>query len=489
MHRREAVISAALPASPRFPRLLATYDDGHWVALAFEAVEGRPPHHPWDPARARGGRGGPVRPARGRSRRARCRRSNPSPSTPGGSSAAGARSPRRRRPAGASTPGQPCTWTGWPSWSRAGPRPARVRTLVHGDVRADNVLVAGERGGVRGLAPRLGGEPRLRRRRLGALGRSRGRPAARGAAGPLRAVAPGRSRRGHGPARGDQRLLRVALPRTAAAGAADTATPSKPPRARWRWPGCGAARVGDARRGAPGAPVGSAPCASDCRSPTSPRTSRPAPSSTASSTWRRRPRRSGFDSVWVMDHFYQLPPMGGPSQPMLDAYTLLGALAARTATGAARRHGDGRHLPQPGASGEDRHHPRRDQLRARHPRHRSGLVRRRARRVGLRLPAGPGAPRPPGGGAADLPCDVHRGGAELRRAATTASTRRGTCRRPSQPGGPPILVGGGGEKRTLQLVARYADMANICRRRRPRSPTRSTCCEGTARRSDVTPPR
>ena len=39
---------------------------------------------------------------------------------------------------------------------------------------------------------------------------------------------------------------------------------------------------------------------------------------------------TGFDSVWVMDHFYQLPPMGGPSQPMLDSYTLLGALAART---------------------------------------------------------------------------------------------------------------------------------------------------------------
>ncbi len=48
MHRREAVIAAALPASSRFPRLLATYDDGHWVALAFEAVDGHPPHHPWD---------------------------------------------------------------------------------------------------------------------------------------------------------------------------------------------------------------------------------------------------------------------------------------------------------------------------------------------------------------------------------------------------------------------------------------------------------
>ena len=32
---------------------------------------------------------------------------------------------------------------------------------------------------------------------------------------------------------------------------------------------------------------------------------------------------------------------------------------------------------------------------------------------------------------------------------------------PVQPGGPTILVGGGGEKRTLQLVARYADMCNF----------------------------
>jgi alkanesulfonate monooxygenase SsuD/methylene tetrahydromethanopterin reductase-like flavin-dependent oxidoreductase (luciferase family) len=39
---------------------------------------------------------------------------------------------------------------------------------------------------------------------------------------------------------------------------------------------------------------------------------------------------SGYDSVWVMDHFYQLPALGGPSQPMLESYTLLGALAART---------------------------------------------------------------------------------------------------------------------------------------------------------------
>ena len=33
--------------------------------------------------------------------------------------------------------------------------------------------------------------------------------------------------------------------------------------------------------------------------------------------------------------------------------------------------------------------------------------------------------------------------------------------RPVQPGGPTILVGGGGEKRTLRLVAQYADMCNF----------------------------
>src|SRR5258708_8224481 len=39
---------------------------------------------------------------------------------------------------------------------------------------------------------------------------------------------------------------------------------------------------------------------------------------------------SGFSSVWVMDHFYQLPALGGETQPMLEAYTLLGALATVT---------------------------------------------------------------------------------------------------------------------------------------------------------------
>lgn len=40
--------------------------------------------------------------------------------------------------------------------------------------------------------------------------------------------------------------------------------------------------------------------------------------------------RSGFDRVSVMDHFYQLPGIGAPEEPMLECYTLLAALAQHT---------------------------------------------------------------------------------------------------------------------------------------------------------------
>ena len=39
---------------------------------------------------------------------------------------------------------------------------------------------------------------------------------------------------------------------------------------------------------------------------------------------------SGFDSVWVMDHFYQITMVGPTTDPMLEAYSLLSAIAART---------------------------------------------------------------------------------------------------------------------------------------------------------------
>ncbi len=44
----------------------------------------------------------------------------------------------------------------------------------------------------------------------------------------------------------------------------------------------------------------------------------------------REAEAAGADAVLVMDHFYQLPGLGTPDQPMLEAYTLLGALATAT---------------------------------------------------------------------------------------------------------------------------------------------------------------
>ncbi|WP_068396676.1 LLM class F420-dependent oxidoreductase [Kribbia dieselivorans] len=38
----------------------------------------------------------------------------------------------------------------------------------------------------------------------------------------------------------------------------------------------------------------------------------------------------GFDTVLVMDHFYQLPMLGEPDNPMLECYTLLSALSQHT---------------------------------------------------------------------------------------------------------------------------------------------------------------
>lgn len=44
----------------------------------------------------------------------------------------------------------------------------------------------------------------------------------------------------------------------------------------------------------------------------------------------REAEAGGFDTVLLMDHFYQLPGIGAPEEPMMEAYTTLGALAAST---------------------------------------------------------------------------------------------------------------------------------------------------------------
>ncbi|MDQ1642720.1 MAG: hypothetical protein QOJ90_2071 [Actinomycetota bacterium] len=47
IHRREIAVTAALPREAPAPRLLGSYDDGDWVALVLEDVDGRHPEMPW----------------------------------------------------------------------------------------------------------------------------------------------------------------------------------------------------------------------------------------------------------------------------------------------------------------------------------------------------------------------------------------------------------------------------------------------------------
>ncbi|KAA2261652.1 phosphotransferase [Solihabitans fulvus] len=47
LHRAEARVTAALPAGVPAPRLLGCHDDGDWVALVLQDIEGRHPATPW----------------------------------------------------------------------------------------------------------------------------------------------------------------------------------------------------------------------------------------------------------------------------------------------------------------------------------------------------------------------------------------------------------------------------------------------------------
>jgi F420-dependent oxidoreductase-like protein len=169
---------------------------------------------------------------------------------------------------------------------------------------------------------------------------------------------------------------------------------------------------------------------------------------------------SGFASVWVMDHFWQLPALGGPDEPILEAYTLLAALAARTdrvqlgtlVTGVTYRNpallakmvttldviSHGRAILGIGAAWYDVEH------------------------VGYGF-AFPGAGER---------LDRLEEAVQICRALfgderpsfkgryyQTDDARN--VPKPIRPGGPPIMIGGSGEKRTLRLVAQYADMCNV----------------------------
>jgi F420-dependent oxidoreductase-like protein len=169
---------------------------------------------------------------------------------------------------------------------------------------------------------------------------------------------------------------------------------------------------------------------------------------------------SGFESVWVMDHFWQLPALGGPDEPILEAYTLLGALAARTervslgtlVTGVTYRNpallakivttldviSNGRAILGIGAAWYEEEH---EGLGFGFPGTRERMDRLEEAVQICRAMFRDDHPTFSG------------------RYYRTADARN--VPRPVRAGGPPIMIGGSGERRTLRLVAQYADLCNV----------------------------
>ena len=57
---------------------------------------------------------------------------------------------------------------------------------------------------------------------------------------------------------------------------------------------------------------------------------------------------AGFDSIWVMDHFFQIRGVGRPEEPMLDGMTALGYMAAHSDRARLGLMVGGIHYRQPG---------------------------------------------------------------------------------------------------------------------------------------------
>jgi F420-dependent oxidoreductase-like protein len=172
-----------------------------------------------------------------------------------------------------------------------------------------------------------------------------------------------------------------------------------------------------------------------------------------------RAEEAGFDLVTVMDHFYQIGGVGPEDAPMLEAYSMLAGIAARTSrvrvgalvTGVTYRNpallaktvttldviSGGRAILGLGAAWNESEH----------------------RGYGFDFPrVGERMDR------LDETLTIcrrmfteERPTFEGRYYRIEAALNRP---RPIQPGGPRILIGGGGEQRTLRLVARHADYAH-----------------------------
>jgi F420-dependent oxidoreductase-like protein len=169
----------------------------------------------------------------------------------------------------------------------------------------------------------------------------------------------------------------------------------------------------------------------------------------------------GYDSVWVMDHFFQIHSVGDVSEPMLEGYNTLSFLAACTARVRLGTMVTGVTYRQPGILAKEV--TTLDVLSGGRAWFGIGAAWNEEEHRGLGVPFPPLKERferlEEAIQIALQMWDESNNGPYAGRHYQLAATLNHP-QALSQPH-PPIMIGGGGERKTLRLVARYADACNL----------------------------
>ena len=180
---------------------------------------------------------------------------------------------------------------------------------------------------------------------------------------------------------------------------------------------------------------------------------------------------AGLASIWLMDHFFQIRSVGAVEEAMLEAYTTLGFLAAHTRRARLGTMVTGVHYRHPGVLVKQV--TTLDVLSGGRAWLGIGAGWNERESRGLGVPFPPLAER-----FARLEETLKIAHAMWRGDTSPIYGKQFQLAEPinspaaiSQPH-PPILVGGGGERKTLRLVARYADACNLFTRYGRRDLTR-----------------
>ena len=171
----------------------------------------------------------------------------------------------------------------------------------------------------------------------------------------------------------------------------------------------------------------------------------------------------GFDSIWVMDHLFQIRSVGAPEEPMLEGWTTLGYMAALTKRARLGLMVGGIHYRQAGLWLKAA--TTLDVLSGGRAWFGIGAAWNEEESHGLGFPMPPLSDR-----FAQLEDTLRfvrdgwtgeHGTQAVFRGDTLHATRLLNSPQALSRPHPPILVGGGGELKTLRLVARYADACNV----------------------------